>query len=155
MTSSGLIRLPVCSPERAFETWDTADADSSDFYPCNFPKGPDHCGESTFVNQGSDASPPVEDCKQIIKNIAGDADADWDVDLVTQHQLVEAGDCRFGVEATDNPDGNVQFFVGAQDIIDIINTSIEKFGGSGRVGAKGNMDCKGNVQVEQVEWGIY
>lgn len=45
--------------------------------------------------------------------------------------------------------------VGAQDVIDLINESIKQFGGSGLVGAKGDMRCKGNVHDTTIEWGLY
>jgi len=36
--ASGLIRLPVCSPERAWRSWDEGDASDSAIYPCNILK---------------------------------------------------------------------------------------------------------------------
>lgn len=49
----------------------------------------------------------------------------------------------------------MNFVVGGQDVIDIINEAINQFGGDGRIGAKGNMDCKGNSKGQAVKWGIY
>ncbi|KAG9256684.1 glycoside hydrolase [Emericellopsis atlantica] len=155
--ASGLMRLPVCSPERAWRAWYYGDTSDGDHYPCHVLKGRDYCSKSTFKNQGSNASPPVEDCRQIIKNLEGLPEKDWRVDILGgQTQLAKSGECAFGAEARHSPDGNIWFRVGSQDIIDLINDSINKFGDSGRVGAKGDMDCDGNApQVEQVEWGIY
>ncbi|KAK9444431.1 chitinase [Metarhizium brunneum] len=70
------------------------------------------------------------------------------------HQIEEYGNCRFGVEG-DGKNGNIDFNIGGQDIIDIINDAIRMFGSSGRVGAKGNMDCKGTIKKQNVDWGLY
>lgn len=147
----------MCSPEHAYKNWDTAGpGDNPDpSYPCNIAKGQDFCQISSFVDQTSDASPSVSDCQQIIKNIENDADASWDTGIATQRELVHYGSCAFGVESKSGADGNVMYQVGAQDIIDLINESISKFGGSGKVGAKGVMDCKGNVHDTTIEWGLY
>ncbi|KAL8333671.1 hypothetical protein RB593_003384 [Gaeumannomyces tritici] len=58
VNTPGVIQLPVCSPDRAFQSWDTSSMRSSPFYPCDITPGRDHCGGSTFDNQGSDVSPP-------------------------------------------------------------------------------------------------
>ncbi|KAF7126015.1 hypothetical protein CNMCM5793_002374 [Aspergillus hiratsukae] len=156
VTTPGFMRIPVCSPERAFQSWDTAQRGSSPFYPCDIPPGKDECGDSSFENETSDASALVEDCLQIIKNIQGDAGTDWTTQVVgkNQREIASSGSCAFGVEAT-TVDGNVNFVVGGQDVIDIINEAIRQFGGSGKVGAKGNMNCNGNVKSQPVLWGIY
>ncbi|KAK6222731.1 hypothetical protein LQW54_000912 [Pestalotiopsis sp. IQ-011] len=99
VTTPGYMRLPVCSPERAFRSWDTTSAGSSANYPCH-------------------------------------------------------GSCKIGVEAT-KINGNVNFEVGGQDVIDIINEAVKQFGGSGKVGAKGYMSCNGNIKSQAVMWGIY
>jgi hypothetical protein len=54
-----------------------------------------------------------------------------------------------------NKHSSVDFHIGAQDIVDIITESISRLGGSGKVGAKGRMDCKGNLNSQDVEWGLY
>ena len=156
VTTPGFIRLPVCSPERAFQSWDTTKKGSSDNYPCDIPPGRDECGDSTFENQSSGASPKVEDCLAIIRNIEGDGSTDWTTQVVgkNQREIAKAGSCHFGVEAT-KVNGNVNFKVGGQDVIDIINEAIKQFGGDGRVGAKGNMQCNGNIKGQDVKWGIY
>lgn len=52
-----------------------------------------------------------------------------------------------------SPDTNV----GGQDAIDIINDAIRRYGGGGRVGAKGVMPCSGTTAGTKVNvlWGIY
>ncbi|KAK8131380.1 hypothetical protein PG984_007818 [Apiospora sp. TS-2023a] len=156
VTTPGFMRLPVCSPERAFQSWDTTSKGSSPNYPCDIPPGRDTCGDSTFENQSSGASPKVEDCLQIIQNIQGDGSTDWTTQVVghNQREIAKSGTCHFGVEATKT-NGNVNFVVGGQDVIDIINEAIKQFGGDGRVGAKGDMDCNGNSHQQAVKWGIY
>ena len=107
------------------------------------------------MDQTSATSPPVSDCLQLIKNIEG-TDGKWDIEnaIGNQHQIAQFGRCRFGVTGL-NKKGNIDFHVGTQDIIDIINDSINKFGGSGRVGSKGRMSCRGTVKGQDVEWGLY
>lgn len=156
VTTPGFMRLPVCSPERAYQSWDTTGKGSSDNYPCDIPPGKNKCGDSTFENESSDASPSVDDCLTIIKNIEPDGSTEWTTQVVgkNQREIASAGSCAFGVEAT-SVDGNVNFKVGGQDVIDIINEAIAQFGGSGKIGAKGNMKCNGNVKDQPVKWGIY
>ncbi|WEW59000.1 hypothetical protein PRK78_004468 [Emydomyces testavorans] len=158
VTSPGFIRMPVCSPDIAFNAWvgvhgkpDT----TADNYPCTIQLAKSHCDSSTFEDQTSGASPPVSDCLQIVKNIQGTG-GEWEVEnaLGQQHQLVQFGKCRFGVQGKGK-DGNVDFHVGAQDIIDIINDSVKRFGGSGKVGSTGTMQCRGTVKKQNVEWGLY
>ncbi|EJP62058.1 chitinase-like protein [Beauveria bassiana ARSEF 2860] len=160
VTTPGFIRLPVCSPEMAFRAWDGPGGDSrlkTPNYPCVALKLPDRCGDSTFVDQTSGASPLVSDCEMIIKNLQnGDGHADHEVEnaIGKQHQLDQYGSCKFGVQGKGK-NGNIDFHVGGQDIVDLIRDSIDRFGGSGRVGAKGRMKCDGTVKKQDVEWGLY
>ncbi|KAF7554695.1 hypothetical protein G7Z17_g2698 [Cylindrodendrum hubeiense] len=156
ITTPGYIRLPVCSPERAYQSWDTSSTGSSTYYPCDVPPGIDNCGDSSFEDNTSDASPTVDDCKTIITNIEGDATTEWTTLVVgeEQREIASYGSCAFGVEATETT-GNANFQVGGQDVIDIINSAINRFGGSGNIGAQGEMDCNGNIKDQGVKWGIY
>lgn len=154
ITTPGYVRLPVCSAERAFQSWDTSSKGSSDNYPCDIPPGKNDCGDSTFENQTSGASPSVDDCLQIIKNIEGDGSTEWTVGIGGQKAIAKAGGCAFGVEA-DGVKGSVTYKVGGQDVIDIINESVKQFGGGGKVGAKGHMKCNGNAGQQPVKWGLY
>ncbi|GBF66809.1 hypothetical protein TMEN_9530 [Trichophyton mentagrophytes] len=131
----GFIRVPVCSPDAAFKPWD-------------------ECESSTFEDQTNGGSPLVSDCMTIIKNIEG-TDGQWTTQVVgkNQRQLVDYGTCKFGVEAT-KVNGNVAFYVGAQDVVDIITDSIKQFGKDGRIAAKGEMSCRGNVHGQNVKWAI-
>jgi hypothetical protein len=156
ITTPGYIRLPICSPEHAFQGWDSTNKGSSDNYPCDVPPGKDFCGDSTFEDETTDGSPKIEDCRQIIKNIEHDAGTSWKTQVLGKRQrgIAPANGCVFGVEATEQK-GNADFLVGGQDVIDIINDAISRFGRDGRIGAKGNMNCKGNIKGQAVKWGIY
>lgn len=121
------------------------------------PKNDDVCGASTFVDQTSGASPPVSDCRALIKKIQDRSEpTDHEIEnaIGSQHQIEEYGECKFGVQGSGKH-GNIDFHVGGQDIIDLINDSINKYGSSGRVGAKGSMSCKGTVKDQDVDWGLY
>ena len=147
----------MCSPDVAFTAWISGRSSSAPHYPCTPPLGVNDCGTSTFVDQTSDASPSVADCQEIVRNIQG-TNGEWEVEdfVKEQHQLVQSSNnaCKFGVQAGDQH-GNVDFLIGSQDIVDIITSAIQMFGSSGKVGAKGVMSCKGDVNGQQVNWGLY
>ncbi|KAH7129015.1 putative necrosis-inducing factor-domain-containing protein [Dactylonectria macrodidyma] len=112
------------------------------------------CGDSTFINQSSGGSPTVNDCRQIAYNIRNGGT--WTVGAGGEHhQLVQYGTCAFGAQG----DGSINAaYIGNQDIIDLINSSIDKFQWNGLVGAKGSMGCqslKGLVGGATMNWGIY
>lgn len=156
VTTPGFIRIPVCSASIAFAAWsDTSVSSDVDNYPCYIKPSISHREDSSFEDQTSDASPSTSDCMGIVNNIQG-TQGEWKVENFAgeQHQLVQFGGCKFGIQAF-NKHGSVIFYIGAQDIVDIITDSIKKFGGSGKVGAKGRMDCKGDANSQDVEWGLY
>ena len=151
------MRLPVCSPERAYQSWDTASKGSSPFYPCDMPPGKKSCKESSFQDDTSNASPLVSDCKIMIKNFEADGGTSWKPETVgLQHrQLGDHGTCAFGVEATAL-NGNIYFHFGGGDLIEYINTAIEKYSKGGKVGASGKVQCSANTGKSQlIKWGIY
>ncbi len=155
VTTPGLIRLPVCSPEQAYRTWNKGESTNNDpMYPCNIAKGKDLCQSSSFEDQTSDASPSVADCLQVIKKIQGDSISDFTVGI-SEHRELGSDTCKFTVHSIRGADGNVTFYVGLQDIIDIIRDAISKFGGGGRIGAKGIVDCAGDVHDTTMEWEIH
>ncbi|BCS23654.1 uncharacterized protein APUU_40098A [Aspergillus puulaauensis] len=158
VTAPGYMRIPVCSADRAFQSWTKQkNPNSSPNYPCDIQPGKDDCGKSTFVDQTSDASPKIGDCRQIMRNIQDDASTDFTTEFVgkNQREILHYGSCHFGVEAT-KVDGNVNFVVGGQDVIDIINDAIAQVGHKdGLLGAKGEMTCHGNSHDQAVQWGIY
>lgn len=157
VTTPGFMRIPVCSPERAFVAWEKGKKGFSDNYPCDLPLGVDACGDSTFENQSSGGSPLVKDCQKLAQRLQANI-RDWETDVVgkRQRKIEQEGSCRFGVEAT-SVDGNIKFSVGNQDIVDILNEAIKLFGNGpdSHIGAKGNMKCNGNIKQQKVKWGIY
>ncbi|EEA29070.1 conserved hypothetical protein [Talaromyces marneffei ATCC 18224] len=154
ITTPGYITIPVCSPSTA-ETAVNAKQSNVANYPCNALQAISDCGDSTFVDQTSAASPKVDDCLQIVANIQNTL-GEWEVEnaVEQQHQLVQYGTCKFGVQGK-GINGNIDFHIGAQDIIDIIHSSISKFASNGVVGSMGEMNCNGNVKQQAVEWGLY
>ncbi|KAI1073202.1 hypothetical protein LB507_010805 [Fusarium sp. FIESC RH6] len=158
ITTPGIVRLPVCSPERAFQSWDSAVKGSTAFFPCDVPPGKERCknSDSSFENETSDKSPLIKDCEAIIRNIEGNGRTQWTVQVVgkNQRKIAAAGTCAFGVEAT-KVDGNVNFEFGGQDMINLINTAIGKYGKNGKIGAVGDLHCSGNVKQQPVHWAIY
>lgn len=147
-TTPGVMRIPVCSPDMAYKAWELGlSPDTTPHYPCAPPPTTaSNCGDSSFVDQTSNASPPVADCLQIVNNIEGTT-ADYPV-FSDQQGILSAGLCVFGVQGKR---GVVGTRIANQDAIDLIRDAVAKFGGSGKIGAKGTMTCGGNT----VEWGIY
>lgn len=131
--------------------------DTSDkFFPCSIAVEPHYCDTVTFTNETSDASPLVSDCQHIIANIQGTS-GEWfpeNVDGKT-NTIASYGSCYFDVQSNSPGNGAVNYHVGAQDIIDIINTSIQRFASNGKVGSKGDMSCQGDVTHVAVTWGLY
>ena len=145
----------------AFAAWSQLDGPSTevDKYPCIGPQLLGYCGTSDFVDKTSAASPLVSDCQQLIRNLQAGAATDrghFTIEnaIGSQHAIANYGTCIFGVQGIGK-DGNGDFHVGAQDIVDIITNSIEMFGSTGRVGASGGMSCTGTVKPQWVEWGLY
>ncbi len=95
---------------------------------------------------------------QIIKNIENDGTTDFTASTVDGQRAIlsypskEAG-CRFGIESHDSRPLN--YGVGGQDAIDIINDAVRKFSWNGRVGANGTMPCNTLGGTVDVVWGIY
>lgn len=111
------------------------------------------CVNSTSEDQASNGSPLAADCLKIASNIAGGGS--WTILSGHQHQLVQYGTCAFGVRYNQPTTPDVMH-IGNQDIINLINESVEKFQWYDKVGTKGSMMCKVNMNGRQyVEWGLY
>jgi hypothetical protein len=115
------------------------------------------CGDSSFQNESSSGSPTVNDCLQIATNIAGGGT--WTVSTIgsPQHQLVQYGTCAFGVTWNGSNQAST-YYIGNQDIIDLIHSSINMFQWNGLVGSKGVMNCKSDEEGASggnVLWGLY
>lgn len=113
------------------------------------------CGDSNFWNYTSDASPLITDCQRIVSNIAGGGS--WTSWTGEWRQLVSYGTCRVSINVP-GVGQSILFRVGNQDIMDIINMSIQKFGENGKVGAEGDMNCQADMFLPSVldtEWVLY
>jgi GH18 family chitinase len=157
ITMPGFMQIPVCSAEHAFKSWDSSKPESSAFYPCDIPENQNHCGLSTFEDQTSEASPWVDDCRTIIRNIEWDGNTQWTtlVGGKPHREIAHHGSCHFGVEAT-TVSGNADFQVGGEDVISIIRDAIANIAkDSKQIGARGYMNCNGNIKAQPVLWGIY
>ncbi|KAB5511420.1 hypothetical protein GE09DRAFT_690361 [Coniochaeta sp. 2T2.1] len=155
VTTPGFVNLPVCSPDRAFQSWKTTGKGSSANYPCDIPPGIGHCGDSNFENRGGSAK--GADCLQIIRNIEADGSTEWSQGITGQREILSFGSCHFGIERTGGTGGAVMFKVGGQDVIDIINEAVKQFGQGDTFGARGTMSCDGTTAGTHVNvmWGIY
>ncbi|KAK0623973.1 Ecp2 effector protein, partial [Immersiella caudata] len=105
------------------------------------PLGRNRCGDCFLDGKASDASPSVSDCQKIIRSIEGDGHAEWTRRITGQREILSFGSCQFGIESTGKVGSAVKFGVGGQDVIDIVNEAITKFGGCGKVDASGVMPC--------------
>lgn len=61
ITAPGYVTIPVCSPDTAQAAIAAKQSNVAN-YPCNALQAISDCGDSTFVDQTSDASPSVNDC---------------------------------------------------------------------------------------------
>jgi Pathogen effector len=122
-------------------------------YPCNPLQGVTKCSSYTFVDQATSASPTVTDCQTIIKNIQGTND-EWTTGIGSQRDIASFGSCNFGVQNV-GVTGDVTFYTGSQDIVNIITEATSQYTWDGLVGAQGTMKCGGDAGSQQVEWGLY
>ncbi|CAK7233391.1 hypothetical protein SEUCBS140593_008587 [Sporothrix eucalyptigena] len=145
LTTPGVIRIPVCSADVAYKAWEHGMPIDTPHYPCSpMPKTTSDCGDSTFVDQTSSASPSVSDCMELVDDIEG-SDNSYKI-FSDQQAILTKRSCVFGVQGKSGGT-----YIANQDVVDLIRDSIAKFGGSGKIGAKGTMVCGG----DSVEWGIY
>jgi hypothetical protein len=98
------------------------------------------CGDSTFENQSSGASPLVSDCQQLVANIAGDGSWSYRPSFKT---IATFGTCAFGI-AGGFP---LPYSIGNEDVRDLITDSITRFQWEGKVGAKGSADGCGDWAI--------
>ena len=112
----------------------------------------DLCGESSFIQEGGDL-PNVEDCRGIIKS-SRSYKGRWDFTSSQSgnwHWMAQAGNCVFRAK-TDN---KFPIGVGNTDVADLVSDAIEKFANEGKVGASGQMGCKGNFDTASVQWSLH
>ena len=116
------------------------------------------CNQYTYKNEASDGSPKTSDCKTLADNISGSGD--WTSSGASQRELAKNGGCAFGTEEADG-EGSALYYVGNEDIIDVINEMIKQFDpeGNGKLGGSGEFHCdvpaaKGG-KAAKIKWGIY
>ncbi|KAL8284361.1 hypothetical protein RB597_001601 [Gaeumannomyces tritici] len=100
----------------------------------------------------NDDSPSVADCEQIIRNIQGDINTDWTQEVVDKPwRDLKANGCKFSFRASKSR-GNSAFYVGGQNVIDLIEKSVEDYAKNGKVSASGHMTCGGTAVKQWTEW---
>lgn len=105
------------------------------------------CGHSDFENKTSPGSPWINDCLQLAWNIRGNGD--WALNAFGWRVIASYGTCAFGGQATGYDLTNVR--IGNEDVIDLINSSIQLFAWDGKVGSRGRTTCGRN----SIEWGVH
>lgn len=146
---------PCVPPQTAWASWSNPSQSNSSApgYTCNALQGVTKCSGYTYVDQTSSASPLISDCQVLMSNIAG-TNGEWTTGIGSQRNIATFGTCNFGVN-NDGTTGDVTYHTGSQDIVTIITEAISQFGSNGVVGAKGTMQCSGNVNTQNVDWGLY
>ncbi|KAJ3496829.1 hypothetical protein NLG97_g2369 [Lecanicillium saksenae] len=146
-TTAGFIRFPVCDENQALKSWKTAQHDEHIKERKNFPRNDVsrtiQCGPSTFVDQTSDASPPTGDCNEMLQELVDEKDSSWTTFEGTHRKIRTHGKCIMNVY-TSIGGKSARYYIGHGDGIEILKEAIDKFGGSGKVGAKGTMRCSGD-----------
>lgn len=98
-------------------------------------RGNNQCGASTFADVGSFDSPWITDCQDLVATM--DPDGSWQIMDWTKATTQSSGTCHFDIKAHEG------VAIGSQDVSDLINDSIAKFGrAGGRVGSMGLVDCQ-------------
>ncbi|KAK0648866.1 putative necrosis-inducing factor-domain-containing protein [Cercophora newfieldiana] len=109
---------------------------------------------SEYVDQTSEGSPKVFDCRQLAHNVRGDGD--WMLrPQQYQRTIAKFNTCAVGVTILDHPHRAV--FVGNEDVQDFVFESIDRFSWNGLIGAKGKFNCmfsRSNWE-NHVEWAVY
>lgn len=158
MNTPGFIRLPVCDPAMAYAAWTQQDGPSVAVpnYPCIGPQLIGYCDTSSFEGDTTNGSPLVSDCELLVKDLLDRAPTDrvkHTVAVNFQSSIEQHGTCVFGVYGKG--EGNADYRVGGQDMVDIITDAIRQFSWNGKVGAHGSMNCKGTIKDQWVTWGLY
>ncbi|ETS75025.1 hypothetical protein PFICI_13509 [Pestalotiopsis fici W106-1] len=160
ITTPGFISLPICSPVVAWKSWDATTGNvgapkkgSTPNWPCDAVKGLSNCGDYEYDNGSTkDDSPSVADCEQIIRNIQGDTTTEWTQAVVGKPwRDITAKGCKFSFRAS-KIDGNSEFYVGGQNVIDLIEKSVKDYAKDGKVSASGHMKCGATVKKQVTEW---
>lgn len=104
------------------------------------------CGQTIFSATKSKAL--TQDCTRIADNLSKEPRGGAFMDSLSSYIAIKTeGSCTFAVKA----ERNGGFFMGRDDIIDVIHDSVAKYNKDGKVGAEGNMRC-GKMNVS---WRIH
>ncbi|KAJ5412524.1 uncharacterized protein N7487_006883 [Penicillium crustosum] len=160
ITTPGFMHLPVCSEtlaRKSLENADTTDATrNKEGFPYNNDNGKSYCttSKTIYIEETTSGSPLIEDCLAIVKNIEGTSRS-WFKPIEWQFGILNFGTCTFGIEGKGRK-GNIDEYVGAQDVVDIIRYASKHWGyGTGKMQGKGAMQCDGNIKKQEVHWTIY
>ncbi|KAK1762199.1 putative necrosis-inducing factor-domain-containing protein [Phialemonium atrogriseum] len=120
------------------------------------------CGATTWDPKTGTRSPLISDCVAVAAHVADSATGYYAVrgfgdDAGTFQGLLYSGSCYFGIRPKTAADAGITYawYIGTQDIQDLIRDSISQFGKKGRVSVEGDMSCKNDESVMDVHWGIY
>ncbi|KAK4456820.1 putative necrosis-inducing factor-domain-containing protein [Cladorrhinum samala] len=116
-----------------------------------------NCKNFTYKNYVSNASPTVEDCEELYRQLGDKSmeDLDWSIGDI-QSKLAYHKTCYVGGQRIEHGRSKI----GNQDLRTIIRNSIDKYKavtehGIERVGTGGWMQCGPNIYGDQINWGIY
>lgn len=145
ITTPGMMRLPVCSPDVAYAAWNQAGGPdvANPAFPCIPPRGVQDCdtAHSTYQDKTTDSGASVEDCRALIKSLQGTHQS-WSADK--EDSRVHWGSCKFDYQP-DRQDGKI-INIGSQDIVDVITEAIARYPhDNGKIAARGQMSCQTRV----------
>ncbi|KAI1502019.1 hypothetical protein F5X99DRAFT_170734 [Biscogniauxia marginata] len=109
-----------------------------------------YCTTLTLLDRTNPSvSPSTSQCQDTCAAVLQDP-SDWNVDFAGKpdgyRQPMLGHDCGFSVSRGDGEPANLRFSMRNQDILDIIDEAVNRFGGAnGRVGAEGTMNCEGHI----------
>lgn len=103
-----------------------------------------YCTPLTWIDTTIPTSPAIEQCNNRCSGISNDA-GDWMAQFAGKSDAYRdnmvGGPCAFAMSRGSNTTGDL--FLHNQDILDLYYGAIERFGGGGRVAARGAMTCQG------------
>ncbi|KAL6709335.1 hypothetical protein ACN47E_001742 [Coniothyrium glycines] len=107
-----------------------------------------HCETLTFIDRTASTpnAPTPAQCQSTCRDLFTDA-GDWIVDFKGQpegyRQNMLNSACRFSMGRAPGAPRNYQFYMDNQDIADIIDEAVKRFGEGGKVAAEGLVRCDG------------
>ncbi|KAI8631716.1 hypothetical protein F5Y19DRAFT_463392 [Xylariaceae sp. FL1651] len=109
---------------------------------------PKYCTPLTYVDTTDTfkAPPTTSDCQDTCHTInedAGDWEVDFSMDADDVHHSMILTHCGFAVGRGEGTPRNASFLLANQDILDLFDESINRFGPNhdGGISANGTMDC--------------